>query len=285
MMRLIKKIAVTAALLAALLAGAAAAAAAAMYDTLDDLSTDLDTAWRAARIALYNRGMVTRLGADDVRYLYQSSCYRQCHGEAVMITAALPPAGWIQVVERMRVQEKVEITGREADAIIQYLEGTYPASRSAFSYEARRQTHDAVWRNDMGQGDIYGDVIYATPEYLASIGAENLIEEYGVDRYLVFIVSFTVHESEIEPHNLDELCLLRTPQGEARTAIPWRLRFQTADKHHYEGVISFARQTAQDAQNGWMELVIKQVGGAADRRYRWELPVEYPAEIAAARRK
>ena len=259
--------------------------AAALYDTLDDLSTDLDTAWRAARIALYSRGMVNRLGVDDVRYLYQSACYRQCHGEAVMITAALSPAGWMQVVERMRVQEKVEITGREADAIIQYLEETYPASRSAFSYEVRRKTHDAVWRNDMGQGDIYGDVIYATSEYLASIGAENLIEEYEADRFLVFIVSFTVHESEIEPRNLDELCVLRTPRGESPTASPWRLRFQTADKHHYEGVIRFTRRTPPPAAGGdWMEVVIKDVGGSADRVYRWNLPIEYPAEVAAARR-
>ena len=265
-------------LVVALAAGAVGLVYSMFYTSRDEFAADIQAYTQAAHLELFNRGYMKELSSEDVRYVYQKRCFRQCHGEAAMITAILSPSGWIQVVERMRMKEKVEISGREADVIIRYLEDKYPTTKSGYPYEVRKQIHNAVWRNDMGQGDIYCDVIYVTNEYLKSIGAEHLIDEYQIKDYDVFIVSFTVHEGEVDTVDLDKIAHLKTSAGVFPTAPPWRLRFQTADKHHYEADIRFAKSASAGAK--WMELSVSGVGGTKDRVYRWELPIEYPAELA-----
>ncbi|MGK7345160.1 MAG: hypothetical protein ACNS63_05065 [Candidatus Nitrospinota bacterium M3_3B_026] len=284
MMRIIKKLLGWALGLLVFLGLAALGLYFMIYDSRREFMADFEEGGRKATLALYNMGYVEDLSPSLVRYVYQKSCYRQCHGEAAMITAVLGEAGWIQVVERMRVKENVNITGREADVIIQYLEEKYPNQETGYSYKIRKAVHHAVWRNDMGHGDIYGDIIYATPAYLKSIGADHLIGEYDLDNYHVFIVSFTVHEGEIEPAPLDEVCLLRSPNGRIEPTPPWELRFQTADKHHWEGIVRFAKRPGSPVvgpDTEWMELVIKGVGGAGKRVYRWDLPIKYPPEVVA----
>ena len=256
----------------------------AFYDSRQDFEVDAQSYMRMARLELFNRGYIKELGPDDARHVYQKRCYRQCHGESAMITAILSPSGWIQVVERMRMKEKVDISGREADLIIHYLEERYPTTKSGYPYEVRKAIHNAVWRNDMGQGDIYADIVYATPEYLKSIGAEHLIDEYQLKDYDVFIVAFTVHEGEVALAELDNVAWLRTPDGKAPTVPPWRLRFQTADKHHYEADIRFKKVTGGSNPPKWMELGIDGVGGPETRVFRWELPIKYPKEIEEERK-
>ncbi len=255
----------------------------AFYDSFDDFRADFSTAARAAKIELFNRSFVDNLTEKEVRYVYQKSCYRKCHGDAVMITAVLSPAGWFQVVERMRLKENVQITGREADVIKRYLDSRYPTTKSAYSYETRKKVHHAVWRNDMGQGDIYCDIIYATPEYLKSIGAEHLIKEYDLANYHVFIAGFTVHESTVELFDLDKVVTMKSGGRRSNSSPSWILRFQTADKHHFEGVVRFsknANSNVVDDNSEWFELIIKGVGGPEDRVFRWTLPIRYPDETA-----
>jgi hypothetical protein len=258
----------------------------AFYNSTDDLAYDLQSAWRVARIELYNREYIKTITQEEVRHIYQKSCYRKCHGEGAMITAVLSEAGWFQVVERMRVKEGVSIAGREADIIIKYLEETYPTSRSEFSFETRKKVHQAVWRNDMGANDIYTDVTYATAEYLRSVGALGLIEDYELNKYHVFLIGFTVHEGEVALADLDKVCQLRSPAGSIAPAPPWKLRFQTSDKHHYEAIVRFARRGSPDIvtpETKRFELEIKGVGGPdVTRVFKWDLPIAYPEELIHA---
>lgn len=264
----------------------AAALSFTLYNSTDDLAYDLKSAWRAVRIELYNREYIKTISQEEVRHIYQKSCYRKCHGEEAMITAVLSEAGWFQVVERMRVKEGVNISGREANVIIKYLEEAYPTSRSEFSFEIRKRVHQAVWRNDMGVNDIYTDVTYATPEYLRSVGALGLIAEYELDKYHAFIVGFTVHEGEVALAELDQISELKTQSSSVRPAPPWKLRFQTADKHHYEAVVRFAKSGSPaivTAETKWFELKLKGVGGPdVIRVFRWDLPIAYPEEVIHA---
>jgi len=253
-----------------------------IYTSFDDFQHDFTAAKQNVKLELFTRGYIKELSRVDTRNLYQNKCYRQCHGESAMITAVLSPAGWTQVVERMRVKENVAISGREADAIIKFLEEKYPTVTSAYSYEVRKKVHHAVWRNDVGQADIYTDVNYATREYLRSIGAEYLIEKYEIDKYYVFIVSFSVHEGELKLFDMDKVCFLRSPSGEIPTTPPWELRFQTADKHHFEGVVRFEKKGNPpiiDSSSKWFELVIKGLGGVKERVFHYDLPLVYPPEI------
>ncbi len=256
----------------------------AVYDSKADFFADLDTGKRWVRLELFNRGYAPKLEEEDFRFLYQKACYRQCHGEEAMITAVLSPAGWIQVVERMRVKENVKITGFEAAVIIQYLAETYPTTRSGFPFKVRKNIHKAVWRNDMGDSDIYTDVIYVTSLYLKSIGAEHLIDEYDLKNYHSFIVSFTVHDGVVDLFDLDKVSFMNSENGTIGTGVPWMLRFQTADKHHFEGVIRFSKK--EKAAKGpvvyegakWFDLDIRDVGGIEKRSFRWKLPIAYPPE-------
>ena len=282
-MRLIKKALIIILFPIALLAFATGGVYLAFYDSWSDFSADIKVGKRAVWMKLFVEGYVHELSADDVRYVYEKRCYRQCHGEAAMITAVLSQSGWFQVVERMRVKEGAKMSGPEANVILQYLEETYPTTKSPYTFEARKATHKEVWRNDMGQGDIYADVIYTTREYLSTIGAENLIKEYEVNDYYVFIVSFTVHEGEVAVADLDELSFLSV-SGEplVANAPPWSMRFQTADKHHYEAVIRFAKEKFPQGGEGRkteIKLVIKNIGGPDDRVFTWDTPIVYPAEV------
>ena len=259
----------------------AAAAVFTLYRTGEGLNTDYDTLKSNIRLKLFRYNMISALTPDEVTRLYQGKCYRKCHGESAMITVVLPSAGWFQLVERMRVKENVDITGNEAEAIIRHLDEKYPKTKSRFTYEVRKQVHNAVWRNDMGQGDIYCDVIYVSREYLISIGAEHLIDEYDVAHHHVYLINFTVHEGEIALSDLDKITELRSPLGVIPTTPPWRLRFQTADKHHYEGIVRFdkANPVVAKPEATWLELAIKGIGGPATRTYRWNKELKYPEEL------
>lgn len=285
-MRMIFKLARWALALAVFAVVIAGALSFALYNSMDDLAYDLKSAWRVARIELYNREYIKTITQEEVRHIYQKSCYRKCHGEAAMITAVLSEAGWFQVVERMRLKEGVNIAGREADVIIKYLEETYPTTRSEFSFETRKKVHQAVWRNDMGANDIYTDITYATPEYLRSVGALGLIEDYELNKYHVFIVGFTVHEGEVAVADLDKVTILRSPSGSISSSPPWKLRFQTADKHHYEAIVRFAKKGNPDIvtpETKWFEVEIKGVGGPnVIRNFKWDLPIVYPDEVVHA---
>ncbi len=253
------------------------------YRNMDEFSRDIEIAYDAARINLYRWQVIERLEPREIRQVYQRSCYRQCHGEAVMLTTVLSPAGWIQVVERMRVKKGVDISGREADLIIQYLENEYPVVRSPYSYTVRKQTHDAVWRNDAGEGDIYADIIYATPEYLRSIGMAQQIEEYEVREYHVFIISLTVHEGVVPAYDMDAISSLVVDDfEEIQTAPPWSLRFETADRHHYEAMIRFPRMDRGEPKKR-LTLRLKTIGGAPLREYTWDFPLNYPDEVEESR--
>tara|TARA_B100000315_G_scaffold259397_1_gene315294 strand:+ start:21853 stop:22734 length:882 start_codon:yes stop_codon:yes gene_type:complete len=255
-----------------------------LYDSHADFKEDIGSLKREIRVLLYDKGYVADLNEVDRRFIYEKNCYRKCHGEAAMITAVLSPAGWFQVVERMRLKENVLVSGREAEVIIKYLEERYPKTKSRFSYEVRKKIHNVVWRHDVGLGDIYCDIIFATKEYLISIGADYLIDEYDLENFYVFIVSVSVHDGVVELFDLDRVSFLRNASHVAPTAPPWQLRFQTADKHHFEALIRFEKSNpliSESSDSKWFEINIKEVGGVANRAFRWELPLRYPVEISA----
>jgi len=252
-----------------------------VYDSNQDFQDDLRSAKQRLRIEMFKHGYIDKVSQEDSRFIYQNSCYRRCHGEAAMITAVLSSAGWFQVVERMRLKENVNISGREVDTIIKYLDEMYPTTVSRYSFEIRKEVHKAVWKNDIGQADIYTDVIYATPEYLYSIGAEQLIEEYDLDNYHVFITSFSVHDGEVELFDLDYLSSLRTTGLEVGPGTKWEMRFQTADKHHFEAIVRFDKKSIPfDDKTGWVELVLKNIGQSEPRIFRWDIPIKYPSNFS-----
>ncbi|MBI5185585.1 MAG: hypothetical protein HZA01_07650 [Nitrospinae bacterium] len=248
---------------------------------------DLGRAREYAKLFLFRRGFVESLDQDEIFRLYQQKCYRRCHGEAAMITVVLPPAGWMQIVERMRVQQGVDISGREADAIIRYLELKYPSQRSNVPYSVRMEINRSLWRNDVGYGDLYVDVIFGTPVYFDAMNAGGMAEEYGAKESLVFIVSLTVHEGRVKSYPMEKLAFLRINGKEYPPLDGWRLRFDTADGHHLEGVLRFPKKDLSGKNIAGpgtksMELVLKNLETDKERVYQWDLPIRYPREYENA---
>ena len=248
---------------------------------------DIQRLKEALTLYLFRYGVVESLTPEETQRLYQQKCYRRCHGEAAMITAILPPSGWMQIVERMRVQEGVVISGREADEIIRFLELKYPVHRSSVPYSVRREINRLLWKNDVGYGDLYVDVIYGTPVYFDSINARSLAEDYGAAEKIVFIVSMTVHEGRVKNYPLEKMAYLKVDGRKYLPSEDWRRRIETADGHHREGVLIFSRKDPSgrdllgpDARD--MELVLQNLESSTDRIYSWKLPIPYPKEFSNA---
>lgn len=236
-----------------------------------------------AKLVLFRHGLIKTLSQRESYRLYEKKCYRKCHGEAVMITAILPPSGWMQIVERMRVQQDVAMTGKEAGAIIRYLELRYPSHKSSVPYQIRRKINRLLWKNDIGYGDLYVDVIYGTKVYFDSINASNLAEEYGIHDNLVFLMSLTVHDGKVKHYPIERMSVLQVGEREFTPMSKWWLRFETADGHHYEGILRFLRKDASgkdiiNPDTKSMKLVIKNMETTEDRVYQWDFPILYPKE-------
>ncbi len=243
---------------------------------------DLKRLGEYSRLFLFRHGIVKSLDEKEIYRLYQQKCYRKCHGEAVMITAVLPPAGWMQIVERMRVQQGAIMTGKEANMIIRYLDLKYPANKSSIPYRVRREINRLLWKNDIGYGDLYVDVIYGTDVYFDSINARNLMDEYGVHENIVFVIGFTVHDGKVKHYPLEKMAFLKIGGKEYASVGGWLIRIETADGHHYEGVLRFPKKGASGkdilstAKN--MKLILRNLETSQDRVYQWDFPIPYPKE-------
>jgi hypothetical protein len=239
---------------------------------------DIDYLYSLTRILMFRYSLIDTLGEIDTKVLYQQKCYRRCHGEDVIKTAVLPPAGWIQVVDKMRMEKGVEMTGKEVDVITNYLKDTYPVLQSTLPYKVVKQIHRLLWRNDIGYGDVYADIIYATPQYLKSISAHELIKKYDAENNMVFIISLNVHDGRLEHYPLDEITFLRVNNKEYPANKGWELRFETGDNHHREGIVKFKKDIIAE-NTEYFELIIRNMAVRHDRVFRWDLPIVYPEGI------
>src|SRR3989338_3529650 len=95
---------------------------------------NLDYVYSLTKLFMFKHSIIKNLSEKEARVLYQQKCYRKCHGDEVIKMVLLPPAGWIEVVDRMRAEKGVEMTSKEADVITNYLKETYPVPQSNLPY-------------------------------------------------------------------------------------------------------------------------------------------------------
>ncbi|MBI3600699.1 MAG: hypothetical protein HY097_08680 [Nitrospinae bacterium] len=242
------------------------------------IKDDIDYLYSLTRLLMFRYSVIDKLSEKEAAVLYQQKCYRKCHGEEVIRAAVLPPAGWIQVVDKMRMEKGVKMSGKEVDVITNYLKETYPVLQSTLPYKIVKQIHRLLWRNDIGYGDVYADIIYATPQYLKSISAPELIKKYDAENNMVFIISLNVHDGRLEHYSLDEMTFLRVNNKEYPANKGWELRFETGDNHHREGIVKFKKDIITENAE-YFELIIRNMAVHHDRVFRWDLPIVYPEGI------
>lgn len=235
------------------------------------------------RFFLFRHSIVKELTSEEVSGLFNSTCNRGCHSMEVIHEAIHTSLGWAQLVERMRKENGVKLSPKEAKVVIQYLQDTYPAPRTGFPPETIKAVKRLLWRNDMGYGDVYVDIFYATKEYFLAIESLEEAEKYLVVRNLAFIIDLTVHTGRLSVFPFDEKTVLRDDKGREYRALPgWTMRIESREGHHREAVVRFSKFDEKGnpvirEDSKYIEVIIKDLGGAKERVYRWDLPIPYPA--------
>jgi hypothetical protein len=242
------------------------------------IKDDIHYIYSLTKLFMYRHSLIKKLNEKDSRVLYLQKCYRKCHGEEAITRVLLPLGGWIEIVDRMKMQMGVEMTGKEVDAITNYLKDTFPIPRSTLPFRVVKQIQRLLWRNDIGYGDVYLDINYATPQYLKAIGAPELIKKYDAENNIVFIISLTIHDGTLPHYPLDEKSFLRVNNKEYPANKGWELRFETADNHHREGIVKFKKDLVNE-KTEYIELIVKNLATNIDRVFRYDLPIVYPEGI------
>jgi hypothetical protein len=89
----------------------------------------------------------------------------------------------------------------------------------------------------------------------------------------VFAVAMETHTVDLDGYDLRQLALLRTDQGQDIQPSAWNA---PAGGHHRNGTLSFPTTLADGSpvigpNTRSIELVIRNVGGVAERSFRWTL--------------
>lgn len=86
---------------------------------------------------------------------------------------------------------------------------------------------------------------------------------------LVFEVVMDTHSVNLDQYNLKDLTVLRFGIGPEARAAAWE---SPSGGHHVEGTLTFSdSQPLIAADASYLELVIRNLAGVAERVFRWEL--------------
>jgi len=123
-------------------------------------------------------------------------------------------------------------------------------------------------------GAVEAEALYQTADYLRAlaqkegISFERYQREY-LDKYLVFSLSLNTHSVDLSPYRLEELSILRDGKGRDARPVRWE-EDQGSSSHHRSGRLLFPREGLDPASG--LELVVRDVGGVAERTFRWDGP-------------
>ncbi len=237
------------------------------------------------RMMFFRYGIAKNLTPQDEKFIFEYNCFKRCHSRDVIDRANHTPFEWAAVVDRMRNANNVELKDREAAVIIRHLQTTRLPLVSSLSSDIVQKMFKQLWKSDFGEGDVYIDVVYSTPEYFKATGALAHLERFKADEYLVFLINLTVHTGKLAPYRMDELAVLRDDKGrEIKPVEGWEIIFETGDNHHREGIIRFPKKDLSgrpviDKDTKSFELIIKDVARIRQRVFKWELPIKYPEGV------
>lgn len=137
----------------------------------------------------------------------------------------------------------------------------------AFALTAKVQVAEASGsdlRRSSHEGPVSIDLVYLTPT------------EGQADGALTFEVRMNTHSVALDQYDLTKLSRLETNEGVKVEPMGW---FNPGGGgHHRSGQIKFPAERPDGAsvvspKTSFIEVVIEGVGGVAERRFRWDLPL------------
>lgn len=220
------------------------------------------------------------LSEEDAKPLYESSCARKCHSRDVIERARHTAREWEDVIQRMRLVNKANVKENESSVILKYLQKNFISNvPTILSPEANKYLKKYLWKSDFGESDLYVDIIYTPIEYHSLLSGTGETIGYNVDKYAVFLVYLNTHQNKLLPFQMEKLTLLRDDSGKEYKPIKWQVIYESGDLHHREGVIIFPNvkpvpaSSKQGTDEGFLEIVLKDLPGQKERLFRWELPI------------
>jgi len=116
---------------------------------------------------------------------------------------------------------------------------------------------------DGGQGGVTIQVTWVTTDLLASPEMEDA-GDLDLARYLAFYVRLDADSADLSKYDLGRISVLRDLSGGEYQPEAWRPLNVAGD--HREGLLTFRKV---ELGGEGVELVIRGVGGVAERSYRW----------------
>ena len=116
---------------------------------------------------------------------------------------------------------------------------------------------------DGGQGGVTIQVTWVTADLLASPEMEGA-GDLDLSRYLAFYVRLNTDSADLSKYDLGRISVLHDLSGGEYQPEAWRPLNVSND--HREGLLTFRKV---DLGGEGVELVVRGVGGVAERSYRW----------------
>lgn len=223
------------------------------------------------RVTTFKYTGLVRLNEWETRLLYENACVRRCHSKDVVERARHTAREWEGIVQKMRLVNKVRLTGPEIITITRYLQKNYGSNvPTILSPSANHFLKQYLWKSDFGEGDLYVDVIYTPMEYFKLMGGIGDADRYGVDSHTVFLVYLNTHQDRLPPFPLERMSILKDGLGREYSPLDWKVTYESGDLHHREGVLIFQKVKGG---NSFFELILRDLPGQRERVFRWELPI------------
>ena len=137
-------------------------------------------------------------------------------------------------------------------------------------------------RTTFGTGEAQVDVLYATPKFFELTDRSQIVTQYRPDLYHVFLVTETTHIEDL-PVALPKAIL----KVDGRQFAPVDVEGPLEVYHHRTVTIRFPvfgedgiPVVAAESRNFRLELFNSWDPGDGARVFEWQLPIEYPADLA-----
>lgn len=124
-------------------------------------------------------------------------------------------------------------------------------------------------------GGISVKATYLTAAHFKATPNDPLIGKVDPERTLVIAITLDTHSGNLSAYDFVKNALLRNDRGQQLAAIRW---VPTAEGPHHRGGGLVFPKTVQSGQSfesdaKALELVVRNLGGVAERVFRWSLPL------------
>jgi hypothetical protein len=153
--------------------------------------------------------------------------------------------------------------------------GSTPADSASGSVNSQEGS-DSLTVKDQGEGSVEVTATYVTPAYLQTQGQSDTVSTLELDKNLAFELALNTHSVELSGYEVEKISYLRDEDGREYPALSGWLSPEDSG-HHRSGIIRFAKNDPSGnpvlkPEARYLELVIKDLSGVAERIFRFELP-------------